>query len=442
MQSIFFLPFYQYIIQIPYRALNRAYEASKKVRDLQKNYLSYKSEKSYRRSAENVALYMHTAVNKLESEIYWKLIEFKISQYLVSSFISLCHIISQQNANANVNDLISYSTLNNNVENHCKTDRVKRRLAWIEAVLSDLQNLKRTWNEQDNNFLKDHFIPSARTPWLTYLAPKPKSMTYDSVGLVPRSIIRTISRFNAELKGQSASLVISEFRLAKYQAVASLQYLGCLIFLPSIVSTLSQKFFFEPFAENWWNTSHFQIFLCVAQQEKALEELKNLEELLWLDTIMTGEQQNENDQLIIRIREMSMKLADKYNHHSIDTVINPFTDLVAILTIGLLLIWGKNRLTILNSWAQEVFHSLSDTMKAFLIVFLADLCIGFHSRHGWEVLTRLFLEHLGFPHSKQLISCFTSIAPVIFHTLFKYWVFRDLSRISPSIVANYDAMNE
>jgi hypothetical protein len=81
-------------------------------------------------------------------------------------------------------------------------------------------------------------------------------------------------------------------------------------------------------------------------------------------------------------------------------------------------------------------------MKAFLIVFLADLCIGFHSRHGWEVLTRLFLEHLGFPYSQHVISCFTSIAPVIFHTLFKYWVFRDLSRISPSIVANYDAMNE
>jgi CemA family. len=236
--------------------------------------------------------------------------------------------------------------------------------------------------------------------------------------------------------------VISEFRLAKYQAVASLQYLGCLISLPWGTSTLSKSLFFEPFAENWWNTSHIQIFLCISQQEKALEELKSLEELLWLDTIMTGQKVIKNDELIVQIREISMQLADKYNHDSINTVIHPFTDLVAILTIGLLLIFGKKRLTILNSWAQEVFHSLSDTMKAFLIVFLADLCIGFHSHHGWEVLTRLFLEHWGFPHSEHFISCFTSIAPVIFHTLFKYWVFRDLSRISPSIVANYDAMNE
>lgn len=439
MQVTFLLPFYKYILQTPYRALHRAYEASKKVRELQKNYLCYKSDKSYRRSAENVAIYMHTAINKLESEIYWKLIQFKISRYFIEKLNNIFNIFYKKN--------ISISDLNNITSNTptntSKINLFEKRLAWIEAVLSDLQNLKRvSWNEANSNLFKDTLSQTRSTSWLTYLTPKPKSMTYDSVGLVPRSIIRTISRFNAELKGQSASLVISEFRLAKYQAVASLQYLGCLIFLPWIISTVSKIFFFEPFAENWWNTSHFQIFLCVAQQEKALEELKNLEELLWLDTIMTGKKPYENNQLIGEIRTMSTNLADKYNHDSINTVIHPFTDLVAILTIGLLLIWGKKRLTILNSWAQEVFHSLSDTMKAFLIVFLADLCIGFHSRHGWEVLTRLFLEHLGFPHSKHLISCFTSIAPVIFHTLFKYWVFRDLSRISPSIVANYDAMNE
>nr|YP_009258366.1 chloroplast enveloppe membrane protein [Spirogyra maxima]ANI25257.1 chloroplast enveloppe membrane protein [Spirogyra maxima] len=439
MQSIFFLSFYKYLLEISYRALHKAYEASKKVRDLQKNYLSYKTDKSYRRSAENVALYMNTTINKLESEIYWKLVEFKITQYLISILIRLCSTLSQEK----ISFYEFYSSTMNNSRNFIKVNRLKKRLAWIEAVLSDLQILKRgSWNEINNTFLKNSFKQSTPTSWLTYLTPKPKSMTYDSVGLVPRSIIRTISRFNAELRGQSASLVISEFRLAKYQAVASLQYLGCLIFLPWIISTLSKKIFFEPFAENWWNTSHFQIFLCVAQEEKALEELKNLEELLWLDTIMTGERQNVNDDLITHIRLMSMKLADKYNNDSIHTIIHPFTDLVAILTIGLLLIWGKKRLTILNSWAQEVFHSLSDTMKAFLIVFLADLCIGFHSRHGWEVLTRLFLDHLGFPYSQHLISCFTSIAPVILHTLFKYWVFRDLSRISPSIVANYDAMNE
>jgi hypothetical protein len=440
MQFTLFLPIYHYLLETPYRALHNAYEASKKVRDLQKNYLYYKSDKSYRRSAESAAMYMHTAVDQLESEIYWKLIEFKISRYLIFIFFKLyCLFFKRDVSFYDFNDIL----LNHTTKTSGKFDLVQRRLAWIEAVLLDLKNLKRSpWNEANNYLFQDTFSRGSGISSLIYVTPKQKSITYDSIGLVPRSIIRTISRFTAELRGQSASLVISEFRLAKYQAIASLQYLGCLIFLPWVVSSLSKKLFFEVFAENWWNTSNIHFFLCISQQEKALEELKNLEELLWLETIMTNNKAIKNNELITQIREVSMKLADKYNHDSINTIIHPFTDLVAILTIGLLLIFGKKRLIIFNSWAQEVFHSLSDTMKALLIVFLADLCIGFHSRHGWEVLTRLFLEHLGFLHSKHLISCFTSIAPVMFHTLFKYWVFRDLSRISPSIVANYDAMNE
>jgi hypothetical protein len=435
MEFKFLLPLYNFFLKKAYKALERAYEASKKIRNLHRNYLSYKSDKSYRRSLENAAMYMYTTINKLESEIYWQLVDFKIST-LVYSFVSKTNSwFNEKNMNTDY--------LENNITNFERNRLTAKRLAWIEAVLLDLDLLKNNFsNESNAALIEPHFHQNDKKKWLTYFNPKSQNITYDSIGLVPRSIIRTISRFTTELKGQSASLVISEFRLAKYQAVASLQYLGCLLFLPWMVSTISKNLFFEPFAENWWNNSHFQIFLCIAQQEKALEELKNVEELLWLDTLMYQVRDINNSDLITEIREASMKLANKYNHDSINTVINPFTDLVAILTIGLLLIWGKKRLTILNSWSQEVFHSLSDTMKAFVIVFFADLCIGFHSRHGWEVLTRLFLEHLGFPYSKPLISCFTSIAPVIFHTLFKYWVFRDLSRISPSIVANYDAMNE
>ncbi len=45
--------------------------------------------------------------------------------------------------------------------------------------------------------------------------------------------------------------------------------------------------------------------------------------------------------------------------------------------------------------------------------------------------------HLGFARNKHIISCFVSTFPVILDTVFKYWIFRHLNRISPSIVANY-----
>jgi hypothetical protein len=63
---------------------------------------------------------------------------------------------------------------------------------------------------------------------------KAKDTAYESLGLVPRSITRTLSRFQTELAGRSASLVLPEFRLAKYQAITSLKYLTFLIFCPWI----------------------------------------------------------------------------------------------------------------------------------------------------------------------------------------------------------------
>ncbi|KAH8943643.1 hypothetical protein BDL97_13G063700, partial [Sphagnum fallax] len=52
----------------------------------------------------------------------------------------------------------------------------------------------------------------------------------------------------------------------------------------------------------------------------------------------------------------------------------------------------------------------------FFILLLIDLCIGFHSPHGWEIVIGSFLEHLGFAF--------------ILNTVLKYWIFRHLNRTS------------
>jgi hypothetical protein len=100
---------------------------------------------------------------------------------------------------------------------------------------------------------------------------------------------------------------------------------------------------------------------------------------------------------------------------------------------------GKERLVILNSWIQELFYSLNDTMKLIFILLLTDLCIKFHSPHGWEIVLGSFLKNFG---NKHIISCFVSTFPVILNTILKYWIFGHLNRISPSIVATYHTMNE
>jgi hypothetical protein len=74
---------------------------------------------------------------------------------------------------------------------------------------------------------------------------------------------------------------------------------------------------------------------------------------------------------------------------------------------------------------------------AHLLIF-----VGFHSPHGWEVILEGFAGHLGLAANQSLISLFIATVPVILDTMFKYWIFRYLSRVSPSAVATLRNMNE
>ena len=51
-------------------------------------------------------------------------------------------------------------------------------------------------------------------------------------------------------------------------------------------------------------------------------------------------------------------------------------------------------------------------------------------------------EHLGVPANKTLISLFIATIPVFMDTMFKYWIFRYLSRMSPSTVATLKEMDD
>nr|YP_636444.1 envelope membrane protein [Staurastrum punctulatum]Q32RT2.1 RecName: Full=Potassium/proton antiporter CemA; AltName: Full=Chloroplast envelope membrane protein A; Short=CemA [Staurastrum punctulatum]AAX45689.1 chloroplast envelope membrane protein [Staurastrum punctulatum] len=573
--------FYRWLFSTPYRALHRAYEASKKVRNIQRDYLFYKNAvgDSSKRSFYNVTLYIDSILNQSASNIFWSLLEFKISINLCNFIVSLRdpHIDNEKsdfifesfnkstkenlenlvdlqkdknllsNERKNVISLNSYTrsfkqkignyinlligwkpknevnyltenlSFTSSIEENCfflkkfynKTldwERWNRKLTWIEAVLIDLELLKnKGWfssealSEQRNpqpfpNFNTSYKTVSLSGPFVErskkmqkigsrsklnqnfspYIDPgagtygsttkegssgansrkgnpfgrsvrgteKVKDTAYESLGLVPRSITRTLSRFQTELAGRSASLVLPEFRLAKYQAITSIKYLAFLIFCPWLVLTVCKILFLEPLIENWWNTAQFQIFLSFSQEEKALKRLQQVEELLWLDIIMADSSAKQPQDLSAQIHQRTIDLVETYNQESIQTILHFFTNFLFIFVVISLLIWGKKRLAILNSWVQEVFYSLSDTMKAFFILLFTDLCIGFHSPHGWEILIGFILEHLGFSHNKHVISCFVSTFPVILDTVFKYWIFRHLNRISPSIVVSYHTMNE
>nr|YP_009531751.1 chloroplast enveloppe membrane protein [Leiosporoceros dussii]AXZ70876.1 chloroplast enveloppe membrane protein [Leiosporoceros dussii] len=316
--------------------------------------------------------------------------------------------------------------------------QMNRKLAWIEVISNDLNIWKSYYPffhslSKKENIFQYEFFSNLKNFEIRTLA-------YEFTGFIPRSISRTLSRFQMELMGRSSSLVLQEFRLAKHQALASIQYMGCLIFFPWIISFYLKEWLLKPWIHFWWDAHQYQIFLNSFQEERVLEGLQEVEELLWLDKLVSNLPKTQSQDL--EIHKETIQLIKLYNENSIQTILNLLTGIVCFTILGASFILGKKRLSILNSWIRESFYSLSDTMKAFVILLLTDLCIGFHSPHGWEIVIGYFLEHLGFAHNKHVISCFVSTFPVILDTVSKYWIFRHLNRISPSIVATYHTMNE
>ena len=447
-----------WLLNTPYRSLERAYKASKRIQHIKKDYISYKGMVSYsRRSWQAIILYINTKLNNCVFIIYWSLLECKISLYFLNIsniffFFSFFFkkLVKKTNRNLKKNKLNwknkinvkTYFILSELVEKDLKKIRqMNKKLAWIEASLNDLETWKRYYSF---SVFSSKIEETSENPFYFFNSKNfiVTTTAYESIGLVPRSITRTLSAFQTELTGQSSSLILQEFQVAKYQALASLQYLGCLLFFPWGISISLKKWFLEPWVKFWWNTYQFQIFLNSFQEEIALKRLQEIEELVWLDKVMANSLEIQSQDINIEIRERTIQLVKAYNENSIQTILHLLTDIICFITLSGLFILGKERLAILNSWVQELFYSLSDTMKAFFILLLTDLCIGFHSPHGWEIVIASFLEHLGFAYNKHIISCFVSTFPVILDTVFKYWIFRHLNRISPSIVATYHTMNE
>nr|WKT06791.1 chloroplast enveloppe membrane protein [Klebsormidium flaccidum] len=265
----------------------------------------------------------------------------------------------------------------------------------------------------------------------------------EPIGLIPRSIARTFSRLQTELDSQTEPLLMQEFKLVRYQAILSFQLISNLLILPWLCRDAFRVFLFEPILAYWWNIGQKELFLNSFHEQKALEELQRLEDTAWLDLLMTYPSDVPLSLFVSTIHERALQLVTSYNDYSIKALVQVCTDGVCICTIAILLILSQRKLSLAQMRAVGKYVPYPiDTMKAFLILLFTDLLIGFHSPHGWEILIESFMAYLGFAPNRYVVSLFVSTFPVILDTVFKYWIFRHLNRISPSIVVTYHTMSE
>ena len=264
----------------------------------------------------------------------------------------------------------------------------------------------------------------------------------DRVSVLPRSILRTVDRIRQDLDPKAEQQVVKNFRSSKAKTTAAIKFLLLLIIVPLLTQQFTKNYLVGPIVDRVRGGEEIEVFLNIEMEEDALHELQQFEERLRFEVLIGKAPAMSELTIEETVREKAAEIEEEYRRRSSDAVKNVFADVFAVTAFTLLLVSRKQEVGILKSFFDEIVYGLSDSAKAFIIILFTDMFVGFHSPHGWEVLLEGLSRHLGFPANRDFIFLFIATFPVILDTVFKYWIFRYLNRISPSAVATYKNMNE
>ena len=264
----------------------------------------------------------------------------------------------------------------------------------------------------------------------------------DRANVLPRSILRTVDRIRQDLDPQAEVQVMQNFRASRGKTTTAVKFVLLLVIIPLLTQQFSKNFVVGPVVDYFRDRTAAEVFLNIEMEEEALHELQQFEERLRFEVLIGKVEPMPELEIERTVREKATDIEEDYRTRSADAIKNVFSDIIAAAMFGLLLVTRKREVAALKGFMDEIVYGLSDSAKAFIIILFTDMFVGFHSPHGWEVILEGLSRHLGFAANREFIFLFIATFPVILDTVFKYWIFRYLNRISPSAVATYKNMNE
>lgn len=234
-----------------------------------------------------------------------------------------------------------------------------------------------------------------------------------------------------------------EDRVFRFTSQTTVKFVAVLIAVPWLVSYVAHDFLIVPFLNRWVETVPLaaELFdLRRSQKLNLVETLKMERQRVRFEAAIGKAPPLNDEELLEHIREKAIELRDEVRLENRKAFGNIWADILAGVTVFLLLLFNPDRVAIMRLTGNRLFTNVSDTGKAFIIILLSDIFLGYHSESGWETLVEIVLEHYGFEAGKAAIYLFVAIVPVTIDACFKLWVFRFLTRLSPSAAATFKEM--
>ncbi|MTJ11363.1 CemA family protein [Anabaena sp. UHCC 0187] len=266
--------------------------------------------------------------------------------------------------------------------------------------------------------------------------------TFLKTGIFPRTIGRTFKKILSDISPNADEEFLKKYQISRQRTTIAVKFLLLLIIIPLLSHQLSKRIFILPIVESMRTENISHIFLNQEMEKEAFHELKIFTAELKFKSLLDSEYKISPENVESQIKEKALEIAAEFKHKSTGAISNIFADFIALITFALVIVFSKKDIISLQHFIDQIVYGLSDSAKAFLIILFTDVFVGFHSPHGWEILLEGFAEHLGLPASRNYIFIFIATFPVILDTIVKYWIFRYLSRLSPSALATLKEMDD
>jgi hypothetical protein len=259
--------------------------------------------------------------------------------------------------------------------------------------------------------------------------------------LLPRSLLGVVDGVRRQLDPEAETYVVEGFRRRRDSTLVSLRILLLLILVPLIVQQVSRSVLISPLLDHYATEIPFISYTKPHLQEKAVNKLRLYQQELEFEALLEGREAPSREEIRAALAERATALKGEADEESLEATKNVLADVAALAGFALVCLLGQRDLQVLRGFMDEVVYGLSDSAKAFTIILFTDIFVGFHSPEGWTVLIDGIAHHLGLPAEENFIMLFIATFPVVLATIFKYWIFRYLNRVSPSAVATLRNMN-
>ena len=259
--------------------------------------------------------------------------------------------------------------------------------------------------------------------------------------MLPRSLVNVVDSVRRQLDPEAEASIVAGFRRRRDSTLVYLRILLLLILVPVLVQQVSRTYVVSPLVDRFAPDNSFLTYPRPHLQERAVEKLRVYQAEMEFDALLDGKPLPSREELQSELAKRAHVLKEEADQEGTHAIKNVLADVCGFIGFVVIAVAGRRDIQVLRGFIDEMVYGLSDSAKAFAIILFTDIFVGFHSPEGWTVLLDGVANHLGLPARENFVMLFIATFPVVLATIFKYWIFRYLNRVSPSSVATLRNMN-